>query len=130
MDTKLCENCMQAFEWRLERKARLEEDAHNQLHLERQQRARQQRLGQARIDRLLDEAASLRRATDIRACVDAVKTVVASQATSISSDAIERRSKWAFAEADRIDPIKTVRFLKNIEVGDNPKQTWGEMRGL
>jgi hypothetical protein len=53
-----------------------------------------------------------------------VKTVVASQATSISSDAIERRSKWAFAEADRIDPIKTVRFLENIEVGDNPKQTW------
>jgi|GEM_PF-5061645 len=122
---------MRAFEWRLERKARLEEDAHNhQLHLERQERARQQRLEQARIDRLLDEAASLRRATDIRACVDAVKTVVASQATSISSDAIERRSKWAFAEADRIDPIKTVRFLKNIEVGDNPKQTWGEMRGL
>ena len=76
---------MRAFEWRLERKARLEEDAHNQLHLERHERARQQRLEQARIDRLLDEAASLRRATDICACVDAVKTVVASHATSISS---------------------------------------------
>ena len=76
---------MRAFEWRLERKARLEEDAHNQLHLERQERARQQRLEQARIDRLLDEAASLRRATDIRACVDAVKTVVASRSISIPS---------------------------------------------
>jgi hypothetical protein len=48
------------------RKAKLEEDARNyQLQLEREARERQQQLEQARIDRLLDEAA-LRRATDIR----------------------------------------------------------------
>jgi hypothetical protein len=51
----------------------LDEDAHNhQLYPERQGRARQQRLEQAKIDRLLDEAASLRRAADIRAYVDAM----------------------------------------------------------
>jgi hypothetical protein len=34
--------------------------------LEREERERQQKLEQARIDRLLDESAALRRATDIR----------------------------------------------------------------
>jgi hypothetical protein len=61
----------------------------------------------------------LRRATDIRAYVDAVKTTVVSQATSISPDAIERWSKWALAEADRIDPIKSARLLEGIEGDDN-----------
>jgi hypothetical protein len=60
------ERCVRAFEWRVRRKAKLEEDARNyQLQLEREARERQQQLEQARIDRLLDEAA-LRRATDIR----------------------------------------------------------------
>jgi len=80
------------------------------LQLEREERERQQRLERARIDRLLDQAATLRRAIDIRACVDAVNAVVRND-SSISSDAIERWSKWALAEADRIDPVKTARFL-------------------
>jgi hypothetical protein len=29
-----------------------------------------------------------------------------------SSEAIERWSKWVLGEADRIDPVKTARFLK------------------
>ena len=62
------ESCVSGFEWRVPRKARLEEDARNrQLQVEREERERQQQLEQARIDRLLDEAASLRRAMDISA---------------------------------------------------------------
>jgi hypothetical protein len=62
------ENCLHAFEWRVQRKTRLEEDARNyQLQLEREELERQQQLEQARIERLLNEAASLRRASDIRA---------------------------------------------------------------
>jgi hypothetical protein len=52
---------------------------------------------------------------DIRAYVDAVKTTVASETISISSDAIERWSKWALAEADRIDPVRSARFLEDME---------------
>jgi len=59
------------------------------LQLEREERERQQQLEQARIDRLLDEAASPRRATDIRAYVHAMTTTVVRDITSISSDAIE-----------------------------------------
>jgi hypothetical protein len=74
--------------------------------VEREERERQQQLEQSRVDRLLDEAASLRRAVDIRAYVEAVKTTVANNATSISLDAVERWSKWALAQADRIDRSK------------------------
>jgi hypothetical protein len=67
------ESCVSAFEWRAQRKADLEEAARNrQLQIERAEQERQQRLEQTRVERLLDEAASLRRATDIRAYVDAV----------------------------------------------------------
>ncbi len=125
------ENCMRAFEWRVRRRAQLEEDARqHQLQLEREERERRQQLEQARIDRLLDEAASLRRATDIRTYVDAVNTIAASAATSISLDAVERWSKWALAEADRIDPVKTARFLEDIEANNDANQMWGEMWGV
>jgi hypothetical protein len=59
------------------------------LQVEREARERQQQLELAKIDRWLDEAASLRQATDIRAYVDAVKSITAST-TAISLDAIER----------------------------------------
>jgi len=62
----------------------------------------------------------LRRATDIRAYVDAVNAAVPRDAASISSDAIARWSAWALAEADRIDPVKTVRFLADM-ADDNAK---------
>jgi hypothetical protein len=102
------ERCVRGLEWRVRRKARLEEETRNyQLQLEREERERRQQLEQAWIDRLLDEAASLRRASDIRAYVDAVNAAVRRDAAAISSDAIERWSQWALAEADRIDPVKT-----------------------
>jgi len=73
------------------RKAQLEEDARpTSMDVEREERERRQQFEQARVDQLLDEAAALRRATDIRAYVEAVKTSVASEATAISPDAIRR----------------------------------------
>lgn len=92
----------------------------HQFQVEREEREPRRQLEQARIDRLLDEAASLRRAADIRAYVDVVTTPVARETASISSEAIGRWAKWALAEADRIDPVKSARFLEVIEAGDNP----------
>jgi len=31
------------------------------------------------------------------------------------------------AEADRIDPVKTARFLEDIEANNDANQMWGEM---
>jgi hypothetical protein len=58
---------------------------------------RRERLEQARIDRLLGEAEWLRRATDIRAYVDAVKAVFVAKAVAISSE----RPSNAFNDANR-----------------------------
>jgi hypothetical protein len=90
------ERCIRGFEWRVRRKAQLEEEARqHQFQLEREERERQQQLEQARTDRQLDEAASLQRATDIRAYVDAVTAIVASETASVSLEAMERWSRWA-----------------------------------
>jgi len=74
------EGCVRQFEWRLKRKAEREEEIRqHQIELERQARERQQKLEQARIDRLLEEAATLRRATDIRAYVHEVRRAAAGE---------------------------------------------------
>jgi hypothetical protein len=55
------ERCVDEFEWRVRRKATLEEDARNrELQIEREEQEHRQRVEQATIDRLLDEAVSLR----------------------------------------------------------------------
>lgn len=93
-----------AFERRVRRKAQLEEDIRNrQLQAKREVQEHRHRLEQARVDRLFDEAVSLRRAMDIRAYVDAVRAVLTNEIASISSEKIELWSSWALAEADRID---------------------------
>jgi hypothetical protein len=83
----------------------------SRIAIEREEQEHRQQPEQGRIECLLDEAVSLRRATDIRAYVDAVKAIVAKETASISSEKIERWWKWALAEADRVDPVRSARFL-------------------
>jgi hypothetical protein len=52
-----------------------------------------------------------------RAYVAAVRTILASQATSISPGVIERWSMGACA-GGRIDPVKAGLFLEQVETGD------------
>ena len=111
------ESSVNVFEWRVRRKAQLEEDARNrELQIEREEQQHRQRVEQARIDRLLDEAVSLRRAMDIRAYVDAVRAVVANETASISAEKLARWSKWALAAADRIDPVRNANFIRAFEI--------------
>ena len=55
----------------------------------------------------------------IRAYVDAVRAVVANETTSIWAEKLERWSKWALAEADRIDPLRSAFFLRVFDVDDD-----------
>jgi hypothetical protein len=48
-----------------------------------------------------------------------LKAIVESESTSVSPDAIERWSKWALAQADRIDPVRSTRFLRGIDADDD-----------
>jgi len=47
-----------------------------------------------------------------------VNAAVRRNASSISPDAIKRWSAWALAEADRVDPVKTARFLADMADDD------------
>jgi hypothetical protein len=111
------EGCFRGFEWRVKRKAQLEEERRNhQLRIEREELERQQKIEQARVDRLLEDAKSLRRATDIRAYVAAVQAIVANETASISAEEMQRWSKWALVAADRIAPVRSARFIRVFEI--------------
>lgn len=79
-----------------------------------------QRLEQARIDRLLDEAATLRRASDIRAYVHAVRQATAGEGRVASTKEVERWAEWALAEANRIDPVRNRGFLESHDRSFSP----------
>lgn len=93
-------------EWRVKRKAQLEEEARKRTaEAERKERERCERLEKERIDRLLGEATSLQQANDIRTYVRA-GMVTSAGSPHISCNELERWCSWALTQADRIDPIK------------------------
>ena len=117
------EGCISDHEWRVQRKARLEEELRqHQLELERPERERQEKLEQARVDRLLDEANSLRRAADIRTYVHAVEHAIEREGINAPADDLARWVRWALEQADRIYPVKNGRFLQGYEGDDSSEE--------
>ena len=99
----------------MKRKAQLEADRRNrQLQIEREEEERQQQIEQARINRLLDDAELLRRATNIRAYAAAVQAIVANEALSISAE------KWQVGRNGRSlgptasIPVRSARFIDTL----------------
>lgn len=106
----------QHYDWLVEQRRREEEEARRkQEEAARQERERLIKEQQDRIDRLLGEAMALRQATDIRAYVDAVMARVQREDDDpVKLERLRAWASWALAEADRIDPIKSERFLLGI----------------
>lgn len=77
--------------------------------------AREKRLAEekARIDRLRAEAEAFRHAADIRSYVMAARTAN-DGLDSVDDCPFEQWAAWAVAEADRIDPVVSRRFLAGI----------------
>lgn len=69
-----------------------------------------------RVERLLNEASSLRQADEIRTYVEAVRAANAAASDPLPPEKIEVWATWALAEADRIDPIRSGRFLGQVKV--------------
>ena len=76
--------------------------------------ARERAAEAARLKRLTDGADELERAARIRRYVAAVQTGSAAKAEQVSGDAIDVWAAWALAEADRIDPVRSGRFLEDL----------------
>jgi hypothetical protein len=105
------EGAVRSYEWRVQRKAELEEEERERKRqAERAERERQKRLEQARIDRLLKSAAAFQQAGAIRKYVEAIRATQTDDASS-SGEALERWCRWALAEAERIDPVVEGKFL-------------------
>lgn len=116
------EQRVREHEWRVQRRAEVEEETRRrQVEAERQEREQQEALAAARVPRLGEDAASLRHANDIRAYVDAVRAAVAQRGTPVDPTALERWRVWALAEADRIDPVVSGAFLRDLGPEAGPR---------
>jgi hypothetical protein len=109
------EGALRQYQWRVQRKAELEEEERRRkLEAKRAERERLKRLEQARIDRLLKDAAALQQARQIRAYVEAIRSAQSPSGLSSTED-LDRWSKWALAQADRIDPVIGGAFLSSMQ---------------
>lgn len=100
------------YEHRAKHKAALiEADRKRREEAVRKERERQRRLENARIEKLHQEAISLRLADDIRRYVATVNERNAASSDPVSPAQMDDWSRWALAQADRIDPVGTRAFL-------------------
>jgi hypothetical protein len=109
------ESALRQYQWRVRRKAELEEEQRKRkLEAERAEKERKKRIEQARINRLLGDAAAFQQAGEIRKYVEVIRLAMARDSSS-SMEEVEEWSKWALAQADRIDPAIGARFLKAMQ---------------
>ncbi|ODS56436.1 MAG: hypothetical protein ABS36_08615 [Acidobacteria bacterium SCN 69-37] len=100
-----------AHEWRIKRKADLEEaERKRKAEEERRRRERIAKAEKARVDHLLAQADALHRAQQIRAYVDSVRNLNATSAEPMAPEELESWAGWALAQADRIDPVVSGAF--------------------
>lgn len=103
------------YEWMVERKANLlEEIQKRKEEAERKERENLAALEKARVDQLLGDAAAFRQAADIRAFVADVEARFATGDVSVSQGELEAWHTWALAQAERIDPVRSGRFVVSM----------------
>lgn len=102
-------------EQRIRRKAELiEAERKQQEEAIRKERERKCRLEKASIEKLFQEAMSLRLAEDIRSYVAAINTRNTESLDPVSEERMADWSRWALEQADRIDPVRTQAFLQPV----------------
>ncbi|TBD58674.1 hypothetical protein ELH15_08935 [Rhizobium ruizarguesonis] len=102
------------YEWLVRRKADLIERSRIEREkAEQAERERRVKEEQSRVDRLLSEAKALREAQEIRAYVASVKALNETSHEPILETDIASWASWALEQADRIDPIRSRRFLSD-----------------
>lgn len=112
-EIKYRDNALHQHQWRIKRKAQLEEEARKQaLEADRAEKERQKRIEQNRVNRLLKDAAAFQRAGEIRKYVEAIRQTLSLDEHSLE---FEEWSKWALAQADRIDPAIEGKFFQAVK---------------
>lgn len=104
------------YNWLVQRKTDMEEkERQQQAEQVRLEQERRQQREQARIDRLLTDASALRQAGEIRSYVDRVVNSVAAEGPELLSAQLDSWVTWAIAQADRIDPVRSGRFIEAMQ---------------
>ncbi|MGC2476224.1 MAG: hypothetical protein WA485_17940 [Candidatus Sulfotelmatobacter sp.] len=86
-EIKYRENVVHGYQWRIKRKAELEEEQRKRkVEAERAEKERQKRLEQARVNRLLRDAAAFQQAGEIRKYVDTIRRTLAREGSSSSEE--------------------------------------------
>lgn len=100
------------YQWLIKHKADLIEWAKkDKEEAEKAERERRIKEEQARLDRLLSEAKALREAEEIRAYVASVRKLNENAVDPVPEDDLRIWALWALEQADRIDPVRSRRFL-------------------
>ncbi|NKM12095.1 hypothetical protein GFL85_13810 [Rhizobium laguerreae] len=100
------------YHWLVKYKADLIERAKREKEAaEQAERERRIKEEKARVDRLLSEAKALREAEEIRAYVASVRKLNENSIDPVSEDELTNWALWALEQADRIDPVRSRRFL-------------------
>jgi hypothetical protein len=118
----LCrEEASHRYRLRVEQKAQLEEkERQEKLAAERAEKERLRQIEQARIDRLIRDAAAFNQANEIRKYVEAIRLSQASNGATVT-DELERWTQWALELAERIDPVHNEIFLRAMHDEDDIK---------
>ena len=118
--------CLASHARRVEQKAQVEKEERERiLEEERQEREHQARLAQARIDKLTGEADDLMRAEMIRSYVAQVTERALKGNSDVPGVEVEAWAMWALGEADRIDPVRSRRFLDPVATEDGEEKVLG-----
>jgi hypothetical protein len=104
-----------AGEARFRRSLREAEEQAERQRLEVEKRRQEQlaELNRQRITNLFKSGELLRQAQDIRSLVARVRTAIA-EGSEISADELSAWERWALAEADRIDPVRSGQFMSHL----------------
>ncbi|MBX5131258.1 hypothetical protein HJB80_00920 [Rhizobium lentis] len=100
------------YQWLVKHKADLIEWAKkDKEEAEKAERERRIKEEKQRLDRLLAEAKALREAEEIRAYVASVRKLNENAVDPVPEDDLRNWALWALEQADRIDPVRSRRFL-------------------
>ncbi|USG61459.1 hypothetical protein NBZ79_00525 [Sneathiella marina] len=113
------EQYRESCQWRYKRDIERKESLIKEILKRKEEAARKEQdrkvaIEEARIDRLLSDADAMRKASEIRQYIDNVITLWKERKIGVAFEEITRWKSWAEAQADRIDPVKSGKFLESL----------------
>jgi len=102
------------YEWRRERKSKLEEEIRQRkLRAIQAEQERLRKIEKERLDLLLRDADLFRQAQTLRSYVESVRSVQG-LVSEFPVEKLEEWCQWVLREADRMDPIMSGKFLDQV----------------